>query len=413
MKKWFNLENFTPTPKAFRNKLRHVSDLVKNKRNFWCEGLICATIFLLPIYLVKVKVFGLPTNILEILIGIVFVWFILKGTFRNFLKLSFRIAVGLIFIGLLASTLVNKNYAVSFGILKGWFLLPFLFALVVKNVISAEKRENIYKALYLSAVFVSILSLAYYFLGIITFDGRLQGIFNSPNYLAMYLAPAIIAGAISSKNKATSKKEKIFYIFSFLLILSVFYLTYSYAAWTAVIITLVILWLIKKDRQIKFKSIALAAALLLIIILAQWNTQKFADFKNFSERSSVSSRIMIWQATGKIIKDNWLWGIGPGNFQNKYLEYQKYFPPYLEWAVPHPHNLFLSFWLQAGLAGIIGFISLIVIWVRTVLIKKEKDIIWLISLGVMLYFILHGLADTTYFKNDLAVIFWVNFFLVL
>ena len=27
-------------------------------------------------------------------------------------------------------------------------------------------------------------------------------------------------------------------------------------------------------------------------------------------------------------------------------EYQKHFPPYLEWAVPQPHNLYLAFWLQ-------------------------------------------------------------------
>lgn len=35
------------------------------------------------------------------------------------------------------------------------------------------------------------------------------------------------------------------------------------------------------------------------------------------------------------------------------------------------------------------------------------------SLGIMFYFLLHGLVDTTYFKNDLAVIFWLNFMMLL
>jgi len=391
------------------------------KKYFSLENLIYATIFLLPIYLVKVKIFDLPTNILEVLIIIVCVWFILKRSFGSFLKPSFRMTIGLIFIGLLASTLVNKNYAVSFGIIKGWFVLPFLFALVVKNVISTEKRFNAYKVFYFSALVVAILSLGYYFFGLITFDGRLQGIFNSPNYLAMYLSSAIIIAAakfqISNfKFQIKSKMlnfENSLYFLSAIVILTVFYLTYSYTAWMAVIMALIILWLIKKDKQINFKEISFAIILLLIIVLSQWNTSKFSNLKNFSEHSSVRSRIMIWQATGEIIKDNWFWGIGPGNFQNKYLEYQKHFPLYLEWAVPHPHNLFLSFWLQAGLMGLIGFVSLIIVWLKNVFEGKERDIIWFMSLGIMLYFIGHGLADTTYFKNDLAVIFWLNLLLIL
>ena len=68
---------------------------------------------------------------------------------------------------------------------------------------------------------------------------------------------------------------------------------------------------------------------------------------------------MIWKSAGLMIKNNPLFGIGPGNFQEKYMEYQKYFPPYLEWAVPQPHNIFLAFWLESGLIGLAGFILLL------------------------------------------------------
>lgn len=128
-----------------------------------------------------------------------------------------------------------------------------------------------------------------------------------------------------------------------------------------------------------------------------------------SVRSSWQSRLAIWQAAWLIGKDHPIFGIGAGMFQEYYLRYQKYFSvPYLEWAVPQPHNLFLAFWLQAGLLGLFGFVWLLVIFFRQAisLIKKRNQLAMAMGL-VVLYTLLHGLVDTTYFKNDLAVVFWL------
>jgi len=118
---------------------------------------------------------------------------------------------------------------------------------------------------------------------------------------------------------------------------------------------------------------------------------------------------MVWSAAGKILADNWLLGIGPGMFQQYYLEYQKYFPvPYLEWAVPQPHNLFLAFWLQAGILGLIGFIWLIINFFRRLFnfFINQKSPLALSLMAIMVYILAHGLLDTTYWKNDLSLIFW-------
>lgn len=373
------------------------------------ENFIYLTIFLLPTYLIKINFFGVPTNWLEILILIVCVWALWsKIKFRDSLKPSFRIAIAVMIIGLLLSTLINKNYIAGLGIIKGWFVLPILLAVIAKNIIPEEKKENIYGALYFSGLTVAAISLAYYILGRITFDDRLQSIFNSPNYLAMYLAPAIIIGA-----RINGGKHKKFNLAALAVILAAFYLTYSYAAWLSVGAVLLILAAIKGKKSINSKKISLIIFTIMAVVASQWNNQKFQNLRNPTERSSYSSHIMIWRSAGKIIADNWLGGIGPGNFQNKYLEYQKYFPPYLEWAVPHPHNLYLAWWLYGGVLGLIGFLSMLFLWFKEVLARKEKDIWRWMSLGIMLYFLLHGLVDTTYFKNDLAVIFWINFWMAL
>jgi len=220
------------------------------------------------------------------------------------------------------------------------------------------------------------------------------------------LAPAIIIGAVLFPE---NRKK---YALSLAIILAAFYLTYSFTAWAVLAVILAsIFWFDGKNE--KNKKIFLSCFLLAgVVFLLQIKTDKLNSLLNFTARSSLSSRLMIWESAGKIIKDNPVWGVGPGNFQEKYLEYQKYFSPYLEWAVPHPHNLYLSFYLYSGILGLAAFLSLLVLWLKKVIWQK-KEAITLIVLGIIIYFLLHGMVDTTYFKNDLAAIFWLAFFLPL
>jgi O-antigen ligase len=147
-----------------------------------------------------------------------------------------------------------------------------------------------------------------------------------------------------------------------------------------------------------------------IILFLQIGTSKWEQLVAFQDRSSSMSRMMIWSAALKIGWDNPIIGIGPGRFQEKYLEYQKYFPPYLEWAVPQPHNLWLAIWLQLGILGVVGFGWLLVTWLKEFADKKDKKEIDYMYLGIMLSILIHGMVDTPYFKNDLAIIFWLIIF---
>jgi len=172
-------------------------------------------------------------------------------------------------------------------------------------------------------------------------------------------------------------------------------------------------FLLEQNKKIKLKAIGIVLGVaILLFIFSQAGKNKYNDFSHFTERSSLSSRTMVWKAAEKIISDNWFLGIGPGNFQTKYLEYQKYFPPYLEWAVPHPHNIFLSFWLQSGLAGLIGFLGLIYLRIKETSENVfNKNALATLSTAILIYILIHGMVDTTYFKNDLAIVFWLFFFM--
>ena len=392
------------------------------KKIFSLENYSYLVILLLPAYLLRLNIFGVPTNVLELLIlgAVIGALVTCRRQIIEFLAKPgprtkrYALFVGLILVGMSVSTLASGKYSLGVGIIKGWFILPIIFALSVKLSVPKEKLKNIYGAFYLSAAAVSSASLADYFLGRVTFDGRLAGFFDSPNYLAMYLAPSVIIGAaFFKKMKEKNFYHTIGYAISYAAILGAFYLTYSYAAWLAAAFSLAIVLAAKNQRKIKWKKFLLALAVVFFVLAAsQWISQKFMALRMVSGRSSLASRIMIWKSAGKMVYENPILGIGPGNFQEKYLEYQKYFPPYLEWAVPHPHNLYLAFWLYSGIVGLAAFILLLYFWLREIF-AKEKDALWLASVGIMLYFLLHGIVDTTYFKNDLAVIFWLNFLALL
>jgi O-antigen ligase len=378
------------------------------------ENLIYLTILALPSYLLRFSLFGFSTNALDCLLLVCIVWGLIfyfeKRELSSFFgknKLAIFL-VGLIFFGLVVSIFLNRNYAIGLGIVKSWFVLPILFSLLVGRVIDRDKLKNIFFAYHASAFLVAMISLGCYFFGDMTYDFRLQGFFNSPNYLAMYLAPAVFIGY--SPFPTVTDKKKWLVLASVGFIFWALYLTQSYASWISVALAFSLVLVIEKKLNWK-KSLA-GLVLLLLVFFSQLEKNKFSDLIDFSSRSSLASRIMIWQSAGKMLKTDWIWGIGAGNFQAKYLENQKYFPPYLEWAVPHPHNLYLAFWLYGGVFSLIGFLALVYCWFSRFFQTQKNPQLKLIGLGIMVYILLHGLVDTTYFKNDLAVVFWLLFMLI-
>lgn len=395
------------------------------KKSLNTQNLIYFTIFITPLYLVKIGIFGLPSNILELAICVVFFRWILEKypSFQFKIQKNFysnTIAILLIFSGLFASTLANQNYRVGFGIIKGWFFIPLIFGLIVyKTIRTKNDIRKILKCIFYSASATSIIGIFYLISSNLTFNGRLQIFFLSPNHLAMFLSFGFLIGFYLVKEKIFKKNMDnnfIFYSSLFFCIAIALYFTYSYAAWLSIAAGLSVAHIFSsKNKKRLLSAIFLIIACVSLLFYFQFGNQKFQDFKNFSDRSSSASRLMIWSSAWKIGSDHWFWGIGSGNFQTEYLEYQKYFPSYLEWAVPQPHNLYLAFWLQSGLIGFFGFIFLIFLWFRSLLsaFKKQKDglVLAAILFSLMLSLLFHGIFDTPYWKNDLSFLFWIIFFL--
>ncbi len=343
-------------------------------------------------------------------------WFFYKNTIHKIQYTKYNTPILLIIAGLLLSILVNKNYYTGLGVAKGWFILPIIFAIILYDNLKKDEKllDKIFITLFASGAFVAIEGIYYWLSGLLTYDGRLRIFYDSPNQLAMFLAPAFLIGAKLGfeelRARVRKRKAELWklmgIILGLILIFFNLYLTKSYGAWIAITLALVaVFWL--KYRKIEARKYLAMVAIVLIIFLGAAGFSKLENIKNLGSRSSLASRVMIWESAGLMIEKNPIFGIGPGNFQNTYLEYQKYFSPYLEWAVPQPHNLYLAFWLESGLFGLAGFLWLIWLFFK----DNKKAIInnrsyGILCLAIILYFLIHGLVDTTYWRNDMAILFW-------
>ncbi|MDF1498168.1 MAG: O-antigen ligase family protein [Patescibacteria group bacterium] len=386
------------------------------------RSIVYLIIFIMPLYLWRFSIVGIPMNILEMMIYILFfVWTLNKiknvisskngksnivSVFKKyiFLKQFYLLHIGivLLLLGAIVSTAFSSDIRTSLGIFKGWFVSPFLFFIVFINII--KKREHIYwslKSWIVSGICVSLISFYYLLSGNITFDGRLKAFYLSPNHLAMYLAPIIIILIYFLLNE--KKENKLFNLILLIIVSIPLYFTYSYGAFLGILAG--IFYLLFKSKKFTYKNIFISIiSVFLFFLLIFMSANKVEQIANSQSRSSFHSRMMIWNSAGKIIKDNPLFGIGPGTFQETYLSYSiKFDESYLEWAVPQPHNIFLAFYLQTGFIGLIGFI-LILIWLFSY--KNMVQFVFFIK-ALMIYTLVHGLVDTTYWKNDLALIFWI------
>ena len=118
-------------------------------------------------------------------------------------------------------------------------------------------------------------------------------------------------------------------------------------------------------------------------------------------------RFCLWEGTRDLLLERPVFGAGLSGFKELYS--QQYFTCDAE-PLEYPHNWVLNFWTEMGVLGLVGFLLLLAMYFRNVgSYLSDKRTRWL-ALGfsaAMIYWLIHGLVDVPYFKNDLALEFWV------
>lgn len=404
----------------------------------------------LPAYLIRFKIGPVPTTALEVLIYVLFLATLIwrrRDVVRVLKTDPLRWPILLFMIAGLISALIDPDRLSGLGAFKALFFDAILAYLTVRsNVISSPKRSEgretpgglIAAGLILAGLIVTIVSLVQ---GNFTSDGRLIGIFGySPNYLALFLAPLIVlafgylVGSIqiivracrelycrllhrSDRLRRPFESKNIWGIFlGLMLLLGLFgytlFLTDSRGGYLAAIAGIYIVLIFVLRYKIK-KAGIFAAILVLIVGLASVFYLERPDYTDPGRKASSSNiRRYVWLTSLKIgnpIKHpkNALLGIGLTNYQNYFTEFTKDRVNYPEFIAPQAltaHNLYLHLWLTTGILGLIAFVWLVI---RTLKPFSNFHSSIFPLLAAFLAILIYGLIDTPYFKNDLAIMFWL------
>ena len=180
------------------------------------------------------------------------------------------------------------------------------------------------------------------------------------------------------------------------------------SAW--VLWSVLIFWILTQPRWLNLLWWGLGASL---VVVSQWQHPKFQQMLDLVGQSSSHVRLQVWQTALLMIKQHWLTGIGLGLFEQRYLEFaNQIFHPPIELIMLHSHNIFLQFWVNLGIVGVVGFAWLLVIWFKLIWsLVRERNMIAITIVAVMVALLAHGMLDMAYWKNDLSALFWVIFIL--
>ncbi len=124
-----------------------------------------------------------------------------------------------------------------------------------------------------------------------------------------------------------------------------------------------------------------------------------------SSEQSVSERFLMWQSAYNMGRDNLLFGVGKGNYLEKYS--QEYISPLCkEPPHDHPHNIFLQVFAEMGLVGEIAFVAMLASFFAMG-IRKRKHILGLCLLGSTTALVLYGITDRVFDVYSAMRVYWL------
>lgn len=381
------------------------------------------TIVFTPLYIVRGVVI-IPTTLLELLILLtVLIWFIIfaKEGFP-FKKIRTKLDIYIFFflVSALVAAFMNPDIISGLGIFRAYFLEPIIFFYTLIFTIRRLDNRFIIYALVLSGVWLMGLSLLQKITGSFTLApheialGRVSAVYNSANALALYLGPISILSLIFVFSKKF--KVKLLGIVLFILFFLTIVWTKSRGGLIAEILSiLTFIYILISQKKKIFSKYWLIIPIILITCSTLFFYQVYSTYNqtalNYKETMEDSDtlriRYFLWTGSLNLIKENPVFGAGLEGFKTLYDQEYKLHESFE--AFQYPHNIFLTFWAELGIFGLISFLFLFLTLLRVLMlsVNKTKYSYILASLtAVFIYWLIHGLVDVPYFKNDLSLEFW-------
>jgi len=390
--------------------------------------LLGVTAACLPLYAVRWSYGPLPTTLLENLVLATIALYLL-ATIRALLILAvsaardtairallagwsrtpYGIGIALLLLSGLISVVVAKDHRAALGLYRAYFIEPVVLFYVASDLL---RRRADFRTLLLGlgigtsifAVMNIVVFAAAAFQNTIHFGAPPSAIYTSSNAVAMFLEPPA-AFAIGLVLFAEERRDRLMALAWALILAVAFVLTFSRGGYLALAIFGVLTVIkVRPDlrRPLLVVGIVAAAAVLLTVVVASTTPLMKTRFSYVALNYTLQTRAAIFTATLGIIATHPILGIGLGG----YVYNLHGFPEI------YPHDVYMTFWVELGLLGLLAFLYIFVrlgvsAWRALSLASGfEKALLWGV-VGTVVTWAVHGIVDSPYWKNDMAVEFWL------
>ncbi|MEI7620379.1 MAG: O-antigen ligase family protein [Candidatus Falkowbacteria bacterium] len=432
-------------------------------RPTWAMMLIIAA---LPSYLIRFSLAGIPCTLLELMIILSFaswIFGVLKGHRFNFKKYlqeknnrkpyPFKWEIMAILLVSYGAVFVASLSSSALGIFKAYFFEPIIFFILVINILGKEKDvvNKIIWPMVVSALAVSLMAIYQKITGQFIFNEfwaneatrRSVSFFGFPNAVGLYLAPIVVILSAFLHQKLLVKFDRKnireILVITLTIVLSLLSILFaqSEGALIGIAAAAVFYGLLVNKKMRQVTIVTLVVGLMLLV-----STPKLLDYvKHKATLTDLSGQIrrQQWIETKKMLvnENTWILGTGLSGYQENVNPFHQEGiflknddPNWLEkvrtsaeyrtqvWQPTeiymYPHNIFLNFWTELGLLGMVLFAWVMFKYtyssIKLFLSEKKKGVNNFIILGLgaaMIAILVHGLVDVPYFKNDLSVFFWL------
>jgi O-antigen ligase len=366
-----------------------------------------------PSYIVHPRLGPLPTSLLEIVLVIA----LLTGFYAFWDEIPWRNPYTwpalVLLVAATISVFTAPDLKAAAGIWKAYFVEPALAGLVIVAMAAKRDRSRLLLAgLGVAGAVIAIANIARALLAILVYHDFNTvtppvWIYNSGNAIPLYLEP-LLAFALALVFFGDDGRERTLAVaFAALAGLAVF-LSFSRAGWLTFGVLVLLMALLSRWRWIVGGATILIGGAL-FAGSGSVRHRILVEFDFHNKDNTVALRWQLWRSTWNMLTHNPVFGAGLSGFKQVLVPYRV--PEYRENLI-YPHNLFLNFWSETGLLGLVAIVWVLVqigrVAARGLKVAGQPWVraLTLGLIGMLVAIVLHGMVDVPYFKNDQALAFW-------
>jgi O-antigen ligase len=371
---------------------------------------LAVTAACLPLYVVRWHAGPLPTTLLETLVALTVVAYAASLVAERRLpaaRTPFDIPILLLLLAGVIGIAVAPDHVRALGIYRAYFLEAIACYYIAFDLL--RTREEAGTVLLVAAAGTGAMAigqiLTFWFVfehGTLRLGDGPAFLNTSPNSVALFLEPPL-AFAIGFVMFASRPLERWLGLGVVALVVPAIVLTLSRGSYLSMAVLAAFLVLSVQAPRWRLRAIAILVVLALVVAEIPFIHKRLLDLAH-----SVTVRSSLYREAFEMLSQRPLFGAGISGFPVRVAPFR----PATQTVQLYPHDIWLTTWSELGLLGLVAFAVIFfgLLWYGLRALPRTagiyRPVLWG-AVGALVLYLVHGLFDSPYWKNDLSIEFWL------